>query len=322
MRCAGWSIAFALWALILLGAPARGEGMQDGGEAVESPSEPKWHAVRAPDGDRDAVTARLYGALLYTKVSVDFSEAPAREALGTLRAALGVPLIGRFRDDRLGYGIDPATPITLHVSKAPALDVLEEISAQCARDAGECTWQIRKGFIEFGTKRRLSVPAAREARTYYIADVIMDIPRLGGEEDQPRATERRRREEVALDLIGEIVENIEPDAWDYGQVDYYEPEDLAVRYEIDPERPKGDEGGETRAGSGADPGAGSAGARDPLPPRRYVAPRKPAIIRYWRDVLIIHAPDYIHRQIGGYPEPIPPAGAEPTSGNAVGPDAG
>jgi hypothetical protein len=311
MKCAGWPVAFALWALILLGSPAPGAGMQEGGEAVESPSsEPKWRAVRAPDGDRDAVTARLYGALLYTKISVDFSEAPAREAIGALRAAVGVPLIGRFRDDRPGYGVDPATPITLHVSEAPALDVLEEIGAQCARDAGECTWQIRKGFIEFGTKRRLSVPAASEARTYYIADVIMDIPRSGGEEDQPGVAERRRREEVALDLIGEIVENIEPDAWDYGQVDYYDPEDLAVRYEIGSGERKDDEGAE----AGAAPGAAPAEARDAAVPRRYVSPRKIAIIRYWRDVLIIHAPDYIHRQIGGYPEPIPPPGAEPAAG--------
>lgn len=317
MRCAGWSIAFALWALILLGAPARGEGMQGGGEAVESPSEPKWHAVRAPDADRDAVTARLYGALLYTKVSVDFNEMPAREAIGVLHAALGVPLTGRFDDDRPGHGIDPTTPITLHVSEAPALDVLEEISAQCAHDVGECTWQIRKGFIEFGTKRRLSVPAAREARTYYIADVIIDIPRPGGEEDQPRVAERRRREEVALDLIGEIVENIEPDTWDYGQIDYYEPEDLAMRYEIGSGERKDEKGGEAGPAPGAapgPPGAEPTEARDAAPPRRYVSPRKIAIIRYWRDVLIIHAPDYIHRQIGGYPEPIPPPGAEPAAG--------
>ena len=35
-------------------------------------------------------------------------------------------------------------------------------------------------------------------------------------------------------------------------------------------------------------------------PRRYVPPRRIAIIRYWRDVPIIDAPDYIHRQVGGY----------------------
>ena len=35
-------------------------------------------------------------------------------------------------------------------------------------------------------------------------------------------------------------------------------------------------------------------------------PRKIAIIRYWRDVMIIHAPDYIHRQVGGYRDPVRP----------------
>jgi hypothetical protein len=282
-------------AAILLGSAALGQDSPGpDGPADESP-QPKPHAVRSPE-DGDAVIARLYGALLYTQVSVGFDQTPARKAINELRAALGVPLIGRYRDDQLGYGLDPASPITLHMTKVPALDVLKEILAQCEQDAGECTWQIRKGFIEASTKTRLSVPAAREMRTYYIADVIMDIPRRVGEE-------RKRREQIALDVIQEVVENVEPDAWDYGQVDYYDPEDLAVRYATAPESR------ETGGGDGEAGGEPDAAAARPEPPlRRYVSPRKIAIIRYWRDLLIIHAPDYIHREIGGYPDPIPPPG--------------
>lgn len=322
MRYDASSIVVIFCLLVVVGAPARGAALQETGQPDEPFSEPQWHAVRAPDTNRDAVAARLYGSLLYTKVSVDFSEMPAREAIGVLRATLRVALLGRFHDDRPGHGIDPATPISLHVNEATALDVLEEIGSQCAHDAGECTWQIRKGFIEFGTKERLSVPAACETRTYYIADVIMDVPRFSSEENRSDIPERRRREELALDLIGDIVENIEPGAWDYGQIDYYDSEDLAVRYETEAGGRKDKDGGDTAADPGAGPGTGSAGARDRLPPRRYVSPRKPALIRYWRDVLIIHAPDYIHRQIGGYPDPIPPPGVEPTTEEATGRDAG
>jgi len=278
-------------AAILLGSAALGDDGTDPDEPADESPEPKPHAVRSPD-ESDAVIAHLYGALVYAQVSVDFDQAPARKAISELRTALGVPLIGRYRDDRLGYGLDPASPITLHMTNVPALDVLKEILAQCEQDAGECTWQIRKGFIEVSTKTRLSVPAAREMRTYYIADVIMDIPYRGGKD-------RKRREQIALNVIQEVVENIEPDAWDYGQVDYYDPEDLAVRYATAPEHPE----------AGGKPDAAAARPEPPL--RRHVSPRKIAIIRYWRDLLIIHAPDYIHREIGGYPDPIPPPGIQP-----------
>ena len=35
--------------------------------------------------------------------------------------------------------------------------------------------------------------------------------------------------------------------------------------------------------------------------------KKIARLRIWRDTLIITAPDFIHRQVAGYPPPIVPA---------------
>ena len=257
--------------------------------------------------DREDSAARMFGALLNTKVSVEFSEAPAREAINAIRTQLGVPLIARYRDDPLGYGINPDSPITLQAVDKPALEVLEDVLVQCEEFGEECTWQIRKGFVEIGTKARLSVPAARETRTYHIADLIMHIP------PNMVSGERKRREVMALGAIAQIVENIEPGAWDYGQIDYDAPVEPPAPGQAESEKRIGT--GDEMPATGADVAGedGKRAGRPSPPPRRYVSPRKIAIIRYWRDVLIVNAPDYIHRQVGGYPDPSPPAGADPDS---------
>jgi hypothetical protein len=233
------------------------------------------------------VLLRLLGVLTHTPVTVNFDGTPAREAFDALRGALDMPLIGRYRDDAFGYGLDPEIPITLDADDRPAIEVLEAMLEQCSRFGEACTWQMRKGYVEFGTKERLSVPAARDTRTYYVADLIVDIP------DNP--LDRTRREVHALDVVQDICETVEPGQWDYGQeLEPPEQEDYVPSPKADTDKKS--------AGLGTAP-----------PPRRsstqgrHVPPIKVAIIRYWRDVVIIHAPDYIHRQIKGYPEPIRPA---------------
>jgi hypothetical protein len=229
---------------------------------------------------------KLLGVLTYTPVTIHFDRTPAREAFDALRGALDISLIGRYRDDSFGYGLDPEVPITLDAADRPALEVLEAMLEQCSRVGEACTWQMRKGYIEFGTKERLSVPAARDTRTYYVADLNVDIP------ENP--IDRTRREVHAMDVVQEICETVEPGEWDYGQeLEPAEQEDFVPSPKADTDRKS--------AGQGTAPPP-----RRPSTQGRHVPPVKVAIIRYWRDVVIIHAPDFFHRQIKGYPEPIRP----------------
>jgi hypothetical protein len=113
---------------------------------------------------------------------------------------------------------------------------------------------------------------------------------------------RTRREVIALDLVQRIVETIEPGIWDYGQPaeedDIHSPPLLQAAPDLRVEPDGG-------APPPADTEPSSTGETAPAPaapvpaPTRYVAPRTIAIIRSWRDLLIVHAPDYVHRQIGG-----------------------
>ncbi|MAH66297.1 MAG: hypothetical protein CMJ27_07885, partial [Phycisphaerae bacterium] len=130
---------------------------------------------REAEASRDTTQAALLGALIYTDISVDFDETPAREAFDYLRQILGVDLVVRYNDDRSGMGIDPEAPISLKATDKPALTVVEMMLDQCG-DLDPCTWQLRQGFIELGTKERLSTPSARKLRMYPIRDLLFEVP--------------------------------------------------------------------------------------------------------------------------------------------------
>ncbi|HAC81496.1 MAG TPA: hypothetical protein DCG06_14450 [Deltaproteobacteria bacterium] len=130
---------------------------------------------REAEASKDSSQAALLGALIYTDISVDFDETPAREAFDYLRQVLGVDLVVRYNDDRSGMGIDPEAPITLKATDKPALTIVEMMLDQCG-DLDPCTWQLRRGFIELGTKERLSAPAARKLRMYPIRDLLFEVP--------------------------------------------------------------------------------------------------------------------------------------------------
>ncbi len=119
--------------------------------------------------------AELIGVLTQTRLSVELDGVPAREAFRSVSAALATPVIGRYSDDRFGHGIDPEAPITFKAQDAPARLVLEMILEQCATYE-PCIWQLRKGYIEVGTKERLSFPAAAETRLYNVRDLMLEPP--------------------------------------------------------------------------------------------------------------------------------------------------
>jgi uncharacterized membrane protein YgcG len=237
----------------------------------------------------DSSRARMLGALTGTRITVRLRETPARAAFASLQAMLGISIVGRYSSDRIGHGIDPDTPITLDVIDQPALTALRLVLDQC-QELDPCTWQLRAGFLEVGTKKRLSLPGARETRYYPIRDLLFEPPVFANAPALDIAT--------ALNQTGSF-------------------------------------GGGAGRGGGGGLGGGGAGGRGgggggggtifdgptEEPPRpdeleraqdiielivRSIEPEAWdvnggdwATVRYHAGVLIVHAPGFIHRQIGG-----------------------
>lgn len=255
--------------------------------------------------------AALLGALLYGKVSADFNETPAKDAFEYLKTVLGVPLVVRYDTDRNATsGIDPDATITLEVTQAPALEVLK-LMLQQVEDLDPCTWQLRDGYIEVGTKERLSAPAARELRMYPIRDLLFEPPYFDNAPD--------------FNLNSSIQQGGGGQGGQGGGGGGFGGGGGGFG--------GGGGGGGFGGGGGGSGGGGGGGGIFGEPgdaPERKSTEEKvqelidviletvepdawvdnggdAATIRFYQDVLIIRAPDYIQRQIGGYDfAPRPP----------------
>lgn len=220
-----------------------------------------------------AILSRLQEAT----VTINVNERPLREVIELWGMQANVPVLGRFLDDPVGHGLDPDHPISLAVENESAIETLDLILGESTGFDGSATWQIRHGFVEVGTKARLSVPAAREIRLYSIGDIRL-INRAGSPTElRGRSKMRPTREAEALDVLANVVERIEPETWDFGQ-------------------PLIDEGAKRPI-----PEMPIDASPPPQAPQPVYQPlQKIASIRVYRDFLVVNAPDYYHRLIGGY----------------------
>ena len=270
-------------------------------QTVTSPRRPYAPAYSTQGSAAEAMQARLLGYLIYRNVNVYFVDTPIKEAMAEFSRQIGVTIVGRYSDDKAGYGIDPETTITASMQDMNALVVLEEILAQCS-DSGDCTWQLRRaGYIEIGTKDRLAVPAAREMRTYHVRDLMLEPPKFASPLEGGR-TERKSPEQLIEELFGTLVDTVEPDAW----VEDPPAEEATDRNVPRPEgQPQPDHSTATpqrRVTTEDEHNRWKGKAEEGL----LKVKGKWGTMRVFRDQLIVNAPDFIHRQLNGYPKAIEP----------------
>lgn len=286
--------------------------------AVAAPSSPPSGVGLRTAEPVDADRAKMLGVLTFTPMSVSLDEVPAREAFAAVAEALGVSILGRWSDDKTGQGLDPSIRVTMHIERAPARKVIEELLEQC-EEYEDCTWQLRMGMIEIGTKARLAVPAARERLRYDLTDLLLDPPYFPsrpqrftpmnspyiesvlGQESREALRNgdpppRKTKPMLVRELVEGLSETIEPGHWDVE----------AIMNETDaPAPPDDDQSPFTTAASPTTTGGGKAAKS---PPQRNTSAWATAGV--FRDSLFITAPDFMHRQIGGYPQPIKPVDVE------------
>jgi len=235
---------------------------------------------------------KLLGALLYTDLSVDFKRQTARDAIEYFKTVLGVPVVARYSTDRnANSGIDPEQQIDLEIT-GPALTVLERMLEHFEHDAGPCTWQLRDGFIEIGPKDRLM--RSKEVRLYPILDLVFEVPYF---DNAPNFSLTAGLQQGSFGGGG--------GGGGFGG--------------------GGGGGGGFGGGGGGSGGGGGGipiGEGGPRPPSRPIQERVDDLvniiiesvepeswaqvggectIRFYNDVLIVKAPDFVHRQLGGYP---------------------
>ncbi len=213
--------------------------------------------------------AKILGALIYTDISITADGNPATAVISQLHKQLGV-LMQVYWENSHYEGISRTAPIFLTLENKPAVVVLERILQQLSGEE-EIAWQIRDGVLEIGFKSRFSTKASLQLIQYPITDLLFTI-----------------RDFDEAPIMGN--------------------------------------GGNSGSGNGPSINFGSGGSD---PKKQSKDTRVDKVIQLitkfieseqwdinggecsidsFRDTLLINAPDYVHRQIGGYPyEPIRPS---------------
>ncbi|MBX3379819.1 MAG: hypothetical protein KF805_06970 [Phycisphaeraceae bacterium] len=114
--------------------------------------------------------------MLMKPMSVDYQQTPLEAVMKNIADATGAPLLVRWQDDRNPIGLDKETLITFTAQDLSALSLLEAVLTQAGGDAatGGSTWQMTEsGMIEVGPKERLN--RTKRLEIYDISDLLLEI---------------------------------------------------------------------------------------------------------------------------------------------------
>ncbi len=297
-------------------AKAKSPAPSTTGKRVPQVAFREWTKTREAASPKDDQDQIALGRLTYGRVDLTCDDTKVGESIRALCDALGLNLAMKFDIEFVDD-----TPVFLELTNVDGLAALEAIIDQGGTNG---TWQLRRGILEVGSRTFLSRSNARRSQLYDVSTLVFDVPyvpagdiappdlSMPGARNQtfrpqftlgpdPETYRRKSPVELAADLMQAIVNQVEPEAW--------QPQ------------PEGDG---TEGTKGPPPklppssGSRNHGQRNQstLGDRNFDAGIGPPFVRgkwaamdYYRQGahLIVSAPDFVHRGIGGYPEPLPVA---------------
>jgi hypothetical protein len=229
----------------------------------------------AQDFDADPVATQLKRqtlARLMKRVTIELEDQRLEDVITFIETFTQTDLDPLWFNDRTNSGLDPDTFITVSVKNVTALSLLEQVLEKADRNSGvdESTWQFTKsGAFEFGPKERLN---RRDRLVIYdITDLLTEVPNYDNAPDFDLNTIFQQGGQTGGGGGG-----ASPFQGGQQDVDRQDREEKAqevvdlIVTTVEPEQGL-DNGGEA------------------------------ATVRYFRGSLIVRAPDYVHRQLVGYP---------------------
>jgi hypothetical protein len=110
-------------------------------------------------------------------MTIAFHEHRLEDVMKFIGEVTGADVEVFWTDDKNSIGLDKDTPVTLNFEKGTALDLLEKVLAKATTDStgkGN-TWQLsRSGSLQVGPKDRLN--SFRYVKVYSIADLLFETP--------------------------------------------------------------------------------------------------------------------------------------------------
>ncbi len=140
-------------------------------------------AALAAPSHANANSAGIAPGAVERPISVDLTDAPLPDVLTFFTQFTGIRLEPMWLSDTKSTGLDPELEISLSVTQMPAIAFLERICEAASTDFEEVTWQhSRDGYsLEIGPLSRLNERAYR--KVYDLTDMLQELPDF---DDAPR----------------------------------------------------------------------------------------------------------------------------------------
>ena len=220
---------------------------------------------------------------LAKRVNVELTDARLEDVVQFLSTIGSLEFEVMWEDDSGRDGLDKDALVSIHASNLALLSILERVLDKTSTGFGGNTWQLTpEGFVEIGPKSRLNSSAT--LKVYDIQDLLFEVNNYTSVPE--------------LDLDAAVQQSQGGGGGGGGQSIFEDSEDdtenrltpeeqaqqliALIEETIEPDE---------WANNGGDGGT----------------------IRYYRGTLLVRAPDYMHRQLGGYafwPRAVPTRTAE------------
>lgn len=224
-------------------------------------------AAPRPSMDPRAVTLRQ----LEKRITLEVTDAKLRDVVRFISEVTGARIEAAWRGDGADLGLDPERPTTLAVKDLPAIAVLERLLERTADDFGGNAWQMTEsGEIEIGPKSVLN--RTTTLKIYDVRDMLFQIPDFTNvpQLDLEQVLSQTGAGGGGGGGGGGVIEEFEPEASGPSERELAERLESIITANIESEQ---------WTANGGDA----------------------ATITLHDGALLVRAPDYIHRQLGGYP---------------------
>jgi hypothetical protein len=204
-------------------------------------------------------------------ITVNFTDQRLQDVIAFIADYTGAQIEPLWADDRNPDGLDKDRTITLRADNISVLRLIDKVLQKSSDGFSEATWQMADtGEMQIGPKSRLN--KFRRVQLYDINDLLMEIPEYA---DVPR-----------IDLQSVLQSN---SGGGGGQSPFQNAQDNNQNQRRTTERKEKSQEIIDIITQTVEPeqwvdGGGTGGT-----------------IRYWQGTIIVNAPDYMHRQINGYP---------------------
>lgn len=267
----------------------------------------KTRAADAPPLESaDERNREQLGRLVFSRINLAVEDRPLRDVLRAVRKALGINLVV-FEAGPSGPGVDPDLLVSLSMEGATGREVLEALAGLTTLNV---TWQIHNSTVEFGPKSVLARDAARRTHVYETTDLALDPPDYLSPLENPskRSYNRRDSDENTGELVRMIVSHCEPEAFFPPPPRMVEDESGTMREAKHQVAPATHNPARGQSTGRTNPNTQATLNYDPDTAQIYVIGQW-AAIQAKDNNLSVSAPDFVHRAIDGYGEPIPPRAA-------------